>query len=76
MLDENACTRHWSAAEAKDRRIRDAHRITVDNKYCYNPNIYSTKGWCELADDESKWGICSVSCHEDFIKVIFGSNNI
>jgi hypothetical protein len=41
----------------------------VRGKYCYNPNIYTKKGWCELADDPSKWGVCSPMCDPDFLKV-------
>ena len=69
MHDIDTCDQYWQAAVGTDYRISTAHRIKVDSKYCYNRAIYSTKGWCELADDDSKWGVCSPSCDRDFMQV-------
>ena len=70
MHDSNKCKQYWEEAVKLDpSKIKTAHRIEVDGKYCYNPSIYSKKGWCELADDPSKWGVCSPMCDPDFMKV-------
>ena len=71
MFDINACTIYWQNAVEIDRRIRSADRIKVNDKYCYNPNTYSTKGWCELADYPSKWGVCSPMCDPEIMQVYF-----
>ena len=73
MHDIDTCNQYWQDAVGTDDRISTAHRIKVDDKYCYNQAIYSTKGWCELADDESKWGVCSPMCDRDFMLVKFYS---
>ena len=70
MHDENTCKKYWKDAEKQDpSEIKTAHRIIVGGKYCYNPSIYGKKGWCELADKPSKWGVCSPMCDSEIMKV-------
>ena len=70
MYDSTTCNRYWQEAVAIDNRIHTAHRIKVNNEYCYNPNILDpTKGWCEIAYDPRKWGVCSPMCQQTFMKV-------
>ena len=70
MYDEPTCTRYWQEAVTIDNRIHTAHRIKVNDAYCYNPNILDpNKGWCHIANDPLKWGVCSPMCHQTFMQV-------
>ena len=75
MLSDKQCDEYWEEAVRLGSRnpfgsnIRNADRIKIDNSYCYNRNKYSSKGWCELAEDSRKWGVCSPMCRPDFIEV-------
>ena len=70
MYDSNTCAHYWQEAETIDNRIHTAHRIKVNDAYCYNPNILNpTKGWCVIADHPLKWGVCSPMCQKTFMQV-------
>ena len=72
MWSEEKCEKIWGKAEKaikKAYKTNTIHRVMKEGKYCYNPQIYSKKGWCKMADDEYKWGICSESCSLEVIKV-------
>ena len=71
MWDERICRNIWGQLPGiiGHDEVDGLHRVMVDGKYCYRPNLFSERGWCRLADDMDKWGFCSVSCHPDNIFV-------
>ena len=81
--DEEKCKIYWNAAHDLVGKTLDSnllmstHRIMVDGKYCYRPDLFKNKGWCKLADPNTiqyklfgrTWGFCSSSCKVEFMKV-------
>ena len=63
------------------REFKKAHRIIVDGKHCYRPELFRDKGWCKVTDEvepytagnpkklSTKWGFCSSSCKVEFMMV-------
>ena len=63
------------------REFKKAHRIIVDGKHCYRPELFRDKGWCKVIDEvepyrygnpkkhSTKWGFCSSSCKVEFMMV-------
>ena len=33
------------------REFKKAHRIIVDGKHCYRPELFRDKGWCKIIDE-------------------------
>ena len=66
---------------ALQREFRKAHKIIVDGKHCFRPELFRDKGWCKITDEfppaspgtaarqSTKWGFCSSSCKVEFMKV-------
>ena len=71
MWDARICRNIWGQLPGIIGHVEvdGLHRVMVDGKYCYKPNLFSERGWCRLADDMENWGFCSVSCHPDNIFV-------
>ena len=70
-LGEVACDKLWKEAREiyVGDKMAEAEQIhveksdpSVDLDICYRPEIYKSRGWCKLATDKNKWGICSPSC--------------
>ena len=79
------CREYWKQAEstivatlpgAVQEEFKEAYRIKINNKYCYKEELFSRKGWCQIAPDlpggpnPNQWGFCSTSCNIDFLRVI------
>ena len=91
LAEEDKCNAYWKAATkimltkikdiALQREFKKAHRIIVDGKHCYRPDLFKDKGWCKITDEvpphqsgkptnpSTKWGFCSSSCKIEFMKV-------
>ena len=82
--DKSQCEEYWEKAKEFMKKkqwpmvleFKTAYRILMKGKYCYKPNLFSSKGWCNLAPTEPtepvtdpQWGFCSTSCDLKFMKV-------
>ena len=85
LEEREKCREHWRQAESKivatlsgaaQEEFKEAYRIKINDKYCYKEELFSTKGWCQIAPDfpggpdPNQWGFCSTSCNIDFLRVI------
>ena len=84
LMEEEECRNLWVKAKnimsKQDKIIREkfeaTHRIMMNNKYCYREELFTEKGWCNIAPSspngrqpQNKWGFCSPSCRIAFMKV-------
>ena len=85
LEEREKCREYWKQAEstivatlpgAVQEEFKEAYRIKINNKYCYKEELFSRKGWCQIAPDlpggpnPNQWGFCSTSCNIDFLRVI------
>ena len=85
LWDEQTCNKIWVKAKLKmeeqdpnvHEKFKEAHRILLNGKYCYKPELFISKGWCEVAqsprhfiEKPPRWGFCSTSCNIEFMRVI------
>ena len=84
LEERDRCREYWKQAEstivatlpgAVHEEFKEAYRIKINNKYCYKEELFSKKGWCQIAPDlpvgpnPNQWGFCSTSCNIDFLRV-------
>ena len=83
LEERQKCREYWEQAESTilatlegaHEEFQEAYRIKVNDKYCYKEELFSTKGWCQIASDfpegsnPNQWGFCSTSCNIDFLRV-------
>ena len=85
LWDEQKCNGIWEKAKQEmstlDERVAKefdtAHRIKINGRYCYKPDLFTSKGWCKVAkkpktttQNTQRWGFCSTSGNIQFMKVI------
>ena len=86
LWNEQECNKYWEKAnqvmnnqyKPEGKEFKTAHRIKISGKYCYKPDLFTTKGWCDVAhtpktrdQNTRKWGYCSTSCRILFMQVTY-----
>ena len=83
--DEEDCKWYWEFAVPVALRVLEkkglplnqlekTHRVKVNGRFCYRPNLFSDKGWCQIVNPsrfkyKNTWGFCSSSCKVEYMKV-------
>ena len=85
LEEREKCREYWKQAEstivatlpgAAHEEFKKAYRIKINHLYCYKEELFSKKGWCQIAPelpggpDPNQWGFCSTSCNIDFLRVV------
>ena len=85
LEEREKCREYWKQAEstivatlpgAAHEEFKEAYRIKINHLYCYKEELFSKKGWCQIAPElpggpnPNQWGFCSTSCNIDFLRVV------
>ena len=86
--DEEDCDTYWTyfadnilknKLKLSGKLLEKTRRLKVKGKYCYRPDLFRNKGWCQIVDPsgskiKNTWGFCSSSCKVEYMKVYISFN--